>query len=321
MSASTKDKAKIVVIYLIGFIFTLMIKKYLLNLITTDYSLLVDNLAICFIFSTYLFIFSFFFNNNNFIDFAWTTLGILLIADLIYDNSKRNSVFSKKSNYINQLVIVISGVSLVLMYSIRHLLNYFRGFHGLTAEKEDFRYKEFRNRFDNNTAFWLFSYISFHLIPLVALTFGYQPVFEAVNDPNFGGFHIYLSLIGFILANVSLLFETVADEQLFLFRIQRDELIKNSDLVGNKVINFGLWKYLRHPNYFGEVLFFFSLFIYSYGILRELYLINIIGFTLIFLMFFFFSVPAMETKLLRKYREEYKSYQNSVKHKLLPFIY
>jgi steroid 5-alpha reductase family enzyme len=67
----------------------------------------------------------------------------------------------------------------------------------------------------------------------------------------------------------------------------------------------GLWAYSRHPNYFGEVMFWWGLFLF--GLAADLgYWWTIIGPILITFLFAFISIPLMEKRSLERrpgYRE------------------
>lgn len=62
-----------------------------------------------------------------------------------------------------------------------------------------------------------------------------------------------LALAGIVLAIVGIIFETVGDAQLVRFK-------RNPDNVG-KVMDQGLWRYTRHPNYFGDACVWWGLFL------------------------------------------------------------
>ncbi len=128
-------------------------------------------------------------------------------------------------------------------------------------------------------------------------------------------------MIGYASGIFALIVETIADEQLALFREEKEKLRNKEGTVGSRVIYIGLWKYLRHPNYFGEVLYFFSLLFFVLGLRWEIIRINFIGFFAMASIFIFYSVPAMENYLLNRYKEEYVRYRQKVKNRLIPLLY
>jgi steroid 5-alpha reductase family enzyme len=62
-------------------------------------------------------------------------------------------------------------------------------------------------------------------------------------------------LVGILVWIVGFFFESVADQQKYLFKKS----------LGNKGkwIASGLWKYSRHPNYFGEILCWVGIYIFT----------------------------------------------------------
>jgi steroid 5-alpha reductase family enzyme len=83
----------------------------------------------------------------------------------------------------------------------------------------------------------------------IAISF---PLFLAQRGPASAGLGV-LALLGVILFAVGLTFETVADLQ--LARFKRDAANHN------KIMQSGLWRYTRHPNYFGESLVWIGFFL------------------------------------------------------------
>ena len=83
-----------------------------------------------------------------------------------------------------------------------------------------------------------------------------------------------------------------------------------------KIINIGLWKYSRHPNYLGEITFWYGVaFVFILYNLKMWYLI--IGSILNTLLFIFISIPLAENHL-KAYKVGYEEYQKKT-NKLLPF--
>ena len=74
------------------------------------------------------------------------------------------------------------------------------------------------------------------------------------------------------------------------------------------IIEKGLWKYSRHPNYWGEILFWWGLYLYAIGISHYMLILAPISMTV---MFLYVSIPWIEHKILRN-RPQYNSYQERV---------
>ena len=76
---------------------------------------------------------------------------------------------------------------------------------------------------------------------------------------------------------------------------------KNSSLTMNK----GLWKYSRHPNYLGEILFWFGLFGFSLSQSFDNFWLIICPLSM-FAMFIFASIPMMDNRSIE--RPDYEEY-------------
>lgn len=116
------------------------------------------------------------------------------------------------------------------------------------GEGEDRRYQQIRAR--NQPGFeWKSLYLVFGFqallawmvsLPLLAAISGTRPLNA-------------LDALGFALAMSGIVFETVADAQLAGFKSRPE----NRD----RVMNRGLWRYSRHPNYFGEFCVWWGFFL------------------------------------------------------------
>ena len=115
-------------------------------------------------------------------------------------------------------------------------------------EQEDRRYQEIRR--NNEPHFGLKSlYIIFGLQGLLAWIISIPLLFALFARSGFhwlDGIALGLWLIGFA-------FEAIADYQLLTFK-------KNPDNKG-RVLDAGLWRYTRHPNYFGEFCIWWGFFL------------------------------------------------------------
>lgn len=186
--------------------------------------------------------------------------------------------------------------ALVLLYAVRLTSNFYRDWPGL--EKEDFRYRELRLR--TRRVYWLVSFFGIHLFPTTAVYLGCLPLYAVYKTvgQSFG----WLDALGLSITVAAVAVAFVADEQLRRFRRRsggRGEVMKS-----------GLWAYSRHPNYLGEVAFWWGLWLFALAIGLEWWW-TAGGAVLITLMFKFISIPMMEKRLLTTHTG-YERYQQVV---------
>ena len=117
---------------------------------------------------------------------------------------------------------------------------------------EDPRYTKLRSWVDDDRAFVWLSLRKVFLLQGIVLWLVSLPiqVGQIYGSPIQLG---WLAWIGALLWLVGFLFETIADHQLRRFRAD----VNNK----GKVLNTGLWRYSRHPNYFGELCVWWGLFL------------------------------------------------------------
>ena len=83
-----------------------------------------------------------------------------------------------------------------------------------------------------------------------------------------------------------------------------------------QILKTGLWKYSRHPNYLGEIVFWYGSFFAMLAVSFSNWYLGV-GALLINLMFVFISIPMMERRL-KTYKFNYEKYQEETRL-LLPF--
>jgi steroid 5-alpha reductase family enzyme len=116
------------------------------------------------------------------------------------------------------------------------------------GEPEDRRYQAIRR--NNEPHFWFKSlYIVFLLQGFLAWVIC-LPALAAVSGQTTPG---PLDFIGVALWLVGMYFEVVGDWQLARFRRAKRE--------AGAVLDTGLWRYTRHPNYFGEALLWWGIYL------------------------------------------------------------
>jgi len=107
------------------------------------------------------------------------------------------------------------------------------------GQPEDRRYQAMRERHGRDFA-WKSLFIVFWLQAIIAWVIAW-PLFVALESPVPWG---RLEWVGVGLVGFGLMFESLADHQLTRFRAQPNNQ--------GQVMDQGLWRYSRHPNYFGE---------------------------------------------------------------------
>jgi steroid 5-alpha reductase family enzyme len=106
---------------------------------------------------------------------------------------------------------------------------------------EDFRYQKWRN--EHGKKWWWRSFFQVFLLQGILMWIISTPLLAAQiqNSPD----HLTLvDLLAFIIWLVGFFFETVGDLQLSRF--------KSNPKNKGKVLSSGVWRYSRHPNYFGD---------------------------------------------------------------------
>ncbi len=116
------------------------------------------------------------------------------------------------------------------------------------GKPEDYRYRAMRDSYGDRFA-WVSALLVFGLQGLLMwivswpLQFGQQSA-AALN---------WVDVLGVMLWTLGWLFETVGDWQLARFKRQME--------YAGKVMDRGLWRYTRHPNYFGDFLVWWGFYL------------------------------------------------------------
>jgi steroid 5-alpha reductase family enzyme len=165
-------------------------------------------------------------DNSSIADVAWGP-GILVIGLTYYFTSNGAALRAQLT------------LALLAIWAIRlgtHL------FFRTRLQGEDFRYVKMRDDWDH---WWLVSYVKVFLPQAVIAWVVSLPIYFAIVSVGSPSLTI-LDYVGVLLVLSGLAFESVGDEQLRRFRANRANR--------GKVLDTGLWRYTRHPNYFGDAL-------------------------------------------------------------------
>ncbi len=163
---------------------------------------------------------------------------------------------------------------------------------------EDARYALMRSRFGRN--WWWLSLPQVFLLQAILIWFIPAPLVTAIlfSHRPMG----WLDYLGIGLAALALLFEALADFQLGAFRA--DPANKN------RVMDKGLWRWSRHPNYFGEAMLWWGFFAIGFAASHMWWLV-LSPLLLTFLLLQVSGVALMEDGI-EKRRPGYAEYKSRV---------
>lgn len=170
-------------------------------------------------------------------------------------------------------------ITLVTLWGLRLTYNWARGFEDLAHE--DWRYVDIRRK--TGRAYWLASLSGIHLMPTVMVYLGCLALHPALTSPRPLG---PLDALAAVVTFGAVAVELAADEQLRAFRKERRE---------GEILARGLWAFSRHPNYFGEVSFWWGLFLFALAADPSAWWVGI-GALAITLLFVFASIPMLDER-------------------------
>lgn len=221
-----------------------------------------------FVYMNAWFVLSIFIKKNDVADIAWG-LGFVVMAWGSFYLSMPESLVPVAVN----LLVTIWGLRLAL-----HIYSRNKG------KPEDYRYATWRAEWGK--WFYLRSYFQIYILQGFLLFLISLPVIF-INTYFVDGSE-WLALIGVLIWGLGFYFESVGDAQLAKF-------IKDPANKG-KLMQSGLWRYTRHPNYFGEVTQWWGIFMVA--LLVPSGWLSIIGpITITYLILKVSGIPMLEKKM------------------------
>ena len=189
-----------------------------------------------------------------------------------------------------------------LFWALRLTYNWYLNWNNL--DHEDFRYIDLKN--NNKFMAFINDLFGIHLIPTIIVNISLYPIYVALTSESLNEL-IYL---GFILIIIAVVIQYISDDQMRKFRKDESNL--------GKTMKYGLWKYSRHPNYLGEVSFWFGIYIFALASgTSSLWLLTcpivMLG------LFIFISCPMMDNRSLMR-RPDYKEYMDKTPQLFMWFV-
>jgi steroid 5-alpha reductase family enzyme len=188
-------------------------------------------------------------------------------------------------------IIAHIPAALTILWAVR-LGSYLFG--RIIKTKVDHRFDQMRDLPLKFAKFWILQALA-----VIIILF---PVVASIARPDATRSFGFFELLGVLLWGVGFLIETVADMQKSRFK----------DSQAGGFITTGLWKYSRHPNYFGETLLWWALFFYAIPSLSGWLILSILGPVFITLLLLFVSgIPLLEKSADAKYSNDplYREYK------------
>ncbi len=211
--------------------------------------------------------------NNSVADIAWG-LHFVVIAHISF---WLKSVMGEITwmQIIVLLMVTIWGTRLAIYIFLRN-----------KGKSEDFRYVFMRDKFGDRPL--ANSYIKIFVMQGIWAFLISAPLIIIMGLKKNG--FIWLDWLGMAVWLIGFLFETIADSQLARF-------IRKEKKYSGHVIKTGLWKYSRHPNYFGEAMMWWGIFLIA--LTAKAGWLTFFGpFMINFLLVYISGVPPIEKKYM-----------------------
>jgi steroid 5-alpha reductase family enzyme len=203
--------------------------------------------------------------NSSIVDIFWGSG--FVVANLVYFALIPDGFLPRK--WLITILVTIWGLRLSLYILWRN-----------GGKPEDFRYQKWRQ--DAGHRWWWQSFFRVFLLQGLLMWIISAPLLAAQRSASSAQWMI-LDFIGFVLWMIGFFFESVGDLQLARFKTN----LANK----GKVLASGVWRYTRHPNYFGDAAQWWGFFLIAAAaggwwtifspILMTLFLLRVSGVTLL----------------------------------------
>ena len=215
------------------------------------------------------------YDNSSFYDAYWSVIPIAIV--LYWVTLAEPSVPSLR----------VAGVLFVVsVWGTRLTWNWARGWTGLGHE--DWRYTDFRAQFPR--IYWLVSFTGIHFFPTLIVFAGMAAAYPALT---FGAQELgWIDLIALAVGLGGIGFEWIADRELRAFVMGPKQ--------PGETLRTGLWRYSRHPNYLGEMMIWWSLFLFGLAADPEWAKLGVLAPVAMSGMFLFVSIPLIEKRSLAR---------------------
>ena len=222
---------------------------------------------------------------NDIADIAWG-LGFILIAWSSFYFGQRNLI-----SLIVNLLVSIWGLRLAIHIYLRN-----------KNKQEDYRYKKWREEWK---FFYLRSFLQVFLLQgILMFIISSSVIFINLHSIDFKNIYLF----GILIWIFGFIFEAISDWQLKKFIAKKENQ--------GKIMQSGLWKYSRHPNYFGEIVMWWGIFLIALSLPSGIYFI-VSPLLITYLIVYVSGIPMLEKRY--ENNVEYENYKKNTS-KLIPWF-
>ena len=221
--------------------------------------------------------------NTSIVDIFWG-LGFVLVNWILFFVSSDQFILRI---WIFNILVTIWGLRLSIHIFLRN-----------KGKAEDFRYAAWRKQYGQK--WWWFSYLQTFLVQGVLLFLISAPIVH-IQSAQQGTQIGFLEILGIVIWAIGFFFEAFGDYQLEIFK-------RNPDNKG-KLLNTGVWRFTRHPNYFGDAAQWWGFFLITIG--TNLGILTIFSPIIMTYLLVNVSGVAMLEKSLIEKKSGYKEYMRT----------
>ena len=235
--------------------------------------------------------------NVNTVDIAYGG-GFILVAILSWILSDNTTLFTRQ--IITLVLVVLWGLRIAVFLTIRR-------FGKDEKTGEDRRFKVYRDEWGKS--YWWRSFVQIYFLQVILIMIVGLPLMS-INFYTISNDLVVQDYIGLGIWLIGFFFEFTADLQMSLFKRKPENK--------GKIMTKGLWKFSRHPNYFGEISMWVGIAIiglFNFGVWNYIGLVSPL--ILALLLIFASGLPLSEKRY--KDNEEYQEYKRRT-NALIPWL-
>ncbi len=234
----------------------------------------IEIVALLFVYFTGWYALATFMKNAGIIDIGWG-LGFVIVALV------QQLIYQQPIGWVFVGMVGLWGIRLAYHIGKRNL-----------GKPEDFRYANFRKEWGKS--FFVRAYVQLFLFQGLLMGIVSLSFLDAIKQDQIT--NLFLFAIGVLVFLIGYGFEVIGDAQL---KAHISDSTKRGTLIKT-----GLWRYTRHPNYFGEAVLWWGIYLVGLSVLAPWW--TVIGpITITYLVRFLSGVPMLERRM-----EKYPNFES-----------